>query len=69
MIGKQVLEGTNIVENEPPAQNNVRLAVERFKSQLEISPGAGSHYIGVDNKTAPFDNADLRKAFNRVISH
>ncbi len=62
VIGKQVLEGTNIVENEPPAQSNVRLAVEKFKHQLEISPGAGSHYIGIDNKVPPFNNVDLRKA-------
>jgi peptide/nickel transport system substrate-binding protein len=63
VIGKQVLEGTNIVENEPPAQNNVRLAAERYKSQLEISPGAGSHYIGVNNVHGAFKNINLRKAF------
>ncbi len=63
VIGKQVLEGTNIVENEPPAQNNVRLAAEKYKSQLEISPGAGSHYIGVNNAHGPFKNENLRKAF------
>ncbi len=63
VIGKQVLEGTNIVENEPPAQSNVRLAAEKYKSQLEISPGAGSHYIGVNNAHGPFKNINLRKAF------
>jgi peptide/nickel transport system substrate-binding protein len=63
VIGRQVLEGTNIVENEPPAQNIVRLAAEKYKNQLEISPGAGSHYIGVNNKVAPFNNVNLRKAF------
>ncbi len=62
VIGRQVLEGTNIIENEPPAQSNVRLAFEKYKSQLEISPGAGSHYIAVNNKVGPFKNVDLRKA-------
>ncbi|HXD55429.1 MAG TPA: ABC transporter substrate-binding protein [Solirubrobacteraceae bacterium] len=62
VIGKQVLEGADVVENEPPAQSNVRLAAESHKSQLEISPGAGSHYIALDNKAGPFRNADLRKA-------
>ncbi len=62
VIGKQVLEGTNTVENEPPAQSNVRLAAESHKSQLEISPGAGSHDIGLNNKVGPFQNEDLRKA-------
>jgi peptide/nickel transport system substrate-binding protein len=63
VIGKQVLEGTNIVENEPPSQNNIRLAAQKYKSQLEISPGAGSHYIGVNNVHGPFKNVNLRKAF------
>ena len=63
VIGRQVLEGSDIVENEPPAQSNVKLAAEKYKEQMEISPGAGSHYIGVDNKVGPFKNVDLRKAF------
>jgi peptide/nickel transport system substrate-binding protein len=63
VIGRQVLEGTNVVDNEPPAQASIRLAAEKYKSQMEISPGAGSHYIGVNNKVGPFKNIDLRKAF------
>jgi peptide/nickel transport system substrate-binding protein len=63
VIGKQVLESANSVENEPPAQSSVRLAAEKYKSQLEISPGAGSHYIGVNNVHGPFKNVNLRKAF------
>jgi peptide/nickel transport system substrate-binding protein len=62
VIGRQVLEGTNVVENEPPAQSSVRLAAERFKRQLEISPGGGTHYIAVNNKVGPFSNINLRKA-------
>ncbi len=63
VIGRQVLEGTTIIENEPPSQSNVRLAAEKYKSQMEISPGAGSHYIGVNNAHGPFTNINLRKAF------
>ncbi len=63
VIGRQVLEGTNIVESEPPAQSIVRLGYEKFKTQMQISPGAGSHYIGVNNKVGPFSNINLRKAF------
>jgi peptide/nickel transport system substrate-binding protein len=62
VIGRQVLEGTNVVENEPPAQESVKLAAEKFKSQLEISPGAGNRYIAVNNKVGPFSNIDVRKA-------
>jgi peptide/nickel transport system substrate-binding protein len=63
VIGRQVLEGKNVVENELPAQSIVKLAAQSYKSQLEISPGAGSHYIGVNNKVGPFSNINLRKAF------
>ncbi len=67
VIGRQVLEGTNIVENEPPAQSIVRLAAESYKEQLEISPGAGSHYIGVNNHSGVFTNENLRKAFYAAL--
>jgi peptide/nickel transport system substrate-binding protein len=63
VIGRQVLEGSNMVQNETPAQPIVRLAYEHFRPQLEISPGAGDHYIAVNNKQGPFSNVNLRKAF------
>ena len=62
IIGRQVLEGTNVVQNELPVQSIIKLAAESYKSQLEISPGAGSHYIAINNKVGPFSNIDLRKA-------
>jgi peptide/nickel transport system substrate-binding protein len=70
VIGRQVLEGTHMVQNDPLAKTIVQLAYEKFRSQLEISPGAGTHYIAVNNKQGPFANVNLRKAFwaalNRV---
>ncbi len=62
VIGRQVLEGTTVVENEPLVQSIVKLAAEHYKSQLSISPGAGSHYIAINNKVGPFSNINLRKA-------
>jgi peptide/nickel transport system substrate-binding protein len=62
VIGRQVLEHRDIVENEPPAQTDIRLAIEHHPRQLEIASGAGAHYIGVNNKIGPFANIDLRKA-------
>jgi peptide/nickel transport system substrate-binding protein len=61
-LGQKVLESKNTVENEPPALSTVRLAYERYRSQLEISPGAGSHFVGVNNQVGPLSNIDLRKA-------
>jgi peptide/nickel transport system substrate-binding protein len=63
VIGRRVLEGGDLVENEPPALSAVRLAAEDRPGQLEIAAGAGAHYIGVNNKVGPFANIDLRKAF------
>ena len=62
VLGRQALEGTDVVLNTPAAQSTIREAAEKYKAQLEISPGAGSHYIGVDNKVGAFKNVNLRKA-------
>jgi peptide/nickel transport system substrate-binding protein len=70
VIGRQVLEGSHLVENDEIAQATIQLAYEHFRSQLEISPGAGTGYIAVDNKHGPFADVNVRKAFwaalNRV---
>ena len=62
VIGRQVLSGTNVVQNELPAQSTVKLAYEKYRSQLEVSPGAGSHYISLNNAHGPFTNVNLRRA-------
>jgi peptide/nickel transport system substrate-binding protein len=63
VIGRQVLEGSHTVQNDTPAQSIVKLAYEKFRSQLQISPGAGDHYVGINNKHGPFTNVNLRKAY------
>jgi peptide/nickel transport system substrate-binding protein len=63
VIGRQVLEGSDLVQNDPVANTIVQLAYEHFRSQLQVSPGAGDHYIAVNNKQGPFANVDVRKAF------
>ena len=62
VIDRQVLEGTNVVQNEPVAQPAVQLAAEHYKSQMVLSPGGGNRYVSLDNKVGPFSNIDLRKA-------
>jgi peptide/nickel transport system substrate-binding protein len=62
VIGRQVLEGSSSVQNDTPAQAIVKLAYEKFRSQLEISPGAGDHYVALNNKDGPFKNVNLRRA-------
>jgi len=38
------------------------LASAQRAGDLELSPGAGMHYIGLNNKVGPFRNEELRKA-------
>jgi peptide/nickel transport system substrate-binding protein len=63
VIGRQVLEGSDSVQNDTPAQSIVKLAYEKFRSQLLISPGAGDHYVAVNNHKGPFTDVNLRKAY------
>jgi peptide/nickel transport system substrate-binding protein len=63
VIGRQVLEGSDTVQNDTPAQSIVKLAYEKFRSQLLISPGAGDHYVAINNSYGPFTNVNLRKAY------
>jgi peptide/nickel transport system substrate-binding protein len=63
VIGRQVLEGSHVVQNDTPAQSIVKLAYEKFRSQLLISPGAGDHYVAINNSSGPFTNVNLRKAY------
>jgi peptide/nickel transport system substrate-binding protein len=63
VIGRQVLEGSSSVQNDTPAQSIVKLAYEKFRSQLLISPGAGDHYVAINNSYGPFTNVNLRKAY------
>jgi peptide/nickel transport system substrate-binding protein len=62
VIGRQVLEGSHTVQNDTLAQPIVKLAYEKYREQLEISPGAGDHYVAVNNKQGPFSNVNLRRA-------
>jgi peptide/nickel transport system substrate-binding protein len=62
VIGRQVLEGESTVQNDTPAQSIVKLAYEKYKPQLQIAPGAGDHYVALNNSFGVFKNVNLRKA-------
>jgi peptide/nickel transport system substrate-binding protein len=63
VIGRQVLEGSSTVQNDTPSNSVVKLAYEKFRPQLLISPGAGDHYVAINNSYGPFKNVNLRKAY------
>jgi peptide/nickel transport system substrate-binding protein len=62
VIGRQVLEGSNMVQADTPASPIVKLAYENHRSQLQITAGAGDRYIAINNSDGPFKNVNLRKA-------
>ncbi len=62
VIGQQVLKGTNVVQNDPPAQSIIKEAYENYPQQITFTPGGGTYYATLDNAHGPFKNLDLRKA-------
>jgi peptide/nickel transport system substrate-binding protein len=62
VIGQQVLKGTNAVQYDTPAQSTVKLAYQQYPSQITFTPGAGDHYVALDNAAGPFKNVNLRRA-------
>jgi peptide/nickel transport system substrate-binding protein len=62
VIGRQVLTGTHTLQNDTPAGAIVKLAYQKYYNQLVAVPGAGDHYVGVNNKQGPFSNVNVRKA-------
>jgi peptide/nickel transport system substrate-binding protein len=64
VIGRQVLEGSHMVQTDSPAAPILKLAVQQHRGQLAISAGggAGDRYVAVNNTDGPFKNVNLRKA-------
>jgi peptide/nickel transport system substrate-binding protein len=63
VIGRQVLEGSHMVQSDTPAAPILKLAFQQHRSQLQITPGSGDRYIAVNNSYGVFKNVNLRKAF------
>jgi peptide/nickel transport system substrate-binding protein len=62
VIGKQVLEGEQVLQNDTPAQSIVKEAYERYPRQVTFTPGSGTYYASLNTANGPFKNIDLRKA-------
>ncbi len=67
VIGRQVLLGSHLVQNDTPADSIIKLAYQQYYNQLVAAPGAGDNYIALDNKTGPFSNVNVRKALWAVL--
>lgn len=70
IAGRQALEGSHTIENDGVTPTSAKLAYEHFRSQLGITPGAGNHYVSLNNAHGPFTKVNLRRAvyaaMNRV---
>ena len=62
VIGRQVLTGSHTLQNDTVAGPIVKLAYQHYYSQLYAVPGAGDHYVALNNKYGPFANVNVRKA-------
>jgi peptide/nickel transport system substrate-binding protein len=62
VIGKQVLHGEDVVQNDVPSQSIVQEAYEHYPQQITFTPGSGDYYASLNNARGPFTNIDLRKA-------
>ena len=62
VAGRQTLTGSHIVDGDTPASTVVKLAYQRYRSQIFFSPGSGNRYVALNTAVAPFDDINLRKA-------
>jgi len=62
VIGRQTLDGANTVQNDTPSNSIVKLAYEKYPSQITFTPGAGDHYMALDNQHGPFKDVNVRRA-------
>jgi peptide/nickel transport system substrate-binding protein len=62
VIGRQVLEGSHMVQNDQVAPPIVEFAYRHYYSQLIAAPGAGIAYVTLNNHEGPFSNVDARRA-------
>jgi peptide/nickel transport system substrate-binding protein len=62
VIGRQVLQGSDAVQFDTPAQSSVELAYEDHPSQITFTAGAGDNYVALNNASGPFKNVNLRRA-------
>ncbi len=62
VIGRQVLTGSHTLQNDTPAGPIIKLAYQKYYNQLIAVPGAGNHYMALNNHQGPFSNVNVRRA-------
>jgi peptide/nickel transport system substrate-binding protein len=62
VIGQQVLKGSDSLQNDTPTNTNVELAYTKYYKQLYAVPGAGDHYLSLNNAHGVLKNVNVRRA-------
>jgi len=60
--GRQALQGHGLVLADAPTAPLIKLAYQRYRSQILFVPGGGSRYVALNTQVTPFDDENLRKA-------
>ncbi len=67
VIGRQVLTGSNSVQQDTPDSSIDELAYTKYYKQLYAVPGSGTHYVSLNNAKGPFANVNVRRAVYAVL--
>lgn len=62
VAGREALTGSHIVEGDTPPSSIVKLAYQRYRSQIFFSPGSGNRYVALNTAVPPFNDINLRRA-------
>jgi len=68
VIGQQTLTGSDTVMNDTPPNTIVAEAYQKYFNQLIAVPGAGDHYVSLNNAQGPFKNVWVRRAVYAALN-
>ncbi len=62
VIDQKVLSGSDAVRLGTTSSGTAKLAYQHYPSQITFTPGAGEHYVALDNAHGLFANVNVRRA-------
>ncbi len=69
VAARRILSGKGLINGDflAPPVAELKLALERYGSQVEITPGDSFRSVALNTKIKPFDNPDVRRAVAAVL--
>jgi peptide/nickel transport system substrate-binding protein len=68
VAARQTLQGSDLMTEDPPPANVLKLAVTRYKGQYVTIPAGGFRWLPLNTTIKPFDNINVRKAVLAVFN-